>query len=95
MYVQIMLMENIKHVSFAKQVLCVSELRHSLLATSAQCLGVSALLAAVSSFGHTSSFGESDMNDITNAYEAAVSNEYFEVRSGGSGVSGLVYLEKE
>ena len=74
-----MLMENVKHVSFAKQVLCVSEIRHSLLATSAQSPGISTLIASLASFSQHADLNEDDTkHDVANAYEASVSNEFYE-----------------
>ncbi|EGD74016.1 serine/threonine protein kinase [Salpingoeca rosetta] len=79
LYVQIMLLENIRHVSFAHRVMCFSELRFSLLALSAQCPGISTLLT---NMAHAVDRDDDVVFDGTSdplgAYQQAAQNQVFE-----------------
>jgi len=75
-----MLMENVKHVTFATEVLCSAELRFSLLAASANCPGISSLLSSLAFYPLPPSTFDVDMTDIVKVYELSLCNSFYEVR---------------
>lgn len=74
------LLENAKHVAFARGVLCTSELRYSLLATMANCPGMSSIITSLAYHPPTGAMAdEKDTNDIVALYEQSLSNSVYEV----------------
>ncbi|EDQ86210.1 uncharacterized protein MONBRDRAFT_33881 [Monosiga brevicollis MX1] len=79
LFVQIFLLENIKHVAFAQAVLCMSELRFSLLANTAQCPGATSLITSIAHGGtKIKPIDNEQAKDILDVYESAAANEYYQ-----------------